>query len=98
MPDDVNPAERMIDIVSGDLSKGRDWAQVWLDSEERTQRMKELEELKTSSQGQRHETPDDEYEYASTTWTQLRLVTKRASIQLYRDTEYVTNKASRLGR
>lgn len=94
IPREVNPAERMIDIVSGDLSKGRDWAQIWLDSEECKARAAELEELKKSGEGKQHESEDDKYEYASTTGTQLRLVTKRASIQLWRDTEYVMNKVS----
>ncbi|XHG07753.1 hypothetical protein AWENTII_010888 [Aspergillus wentii] len=31
-PPGVNPAEHMIDVVSGHLSQGRDWNQVWLDS------------------------------------------------------------------
>jgi ATP-binding cassette subfamily G (WHITE) protein 2 (SNQ2) len=32
--DEENSAEAMIDIVSGARSKGHDWAQVWLDSDE----------------------------------------------------------------
>ena len=94
MPKDVNPAERMIDIVSGDLSKGKDWAKIWLESEECKARAKDLEELKKSTEGEQHESEDDKYEYASTTSAQLRLVTKRASVQLWRDTEYVTNKVA----
>jgi ABC-type multidrug transport system ATPase subunit/ABC-type multidrug transport system permease subunit len=31
-PEDSNPAEHMIDVVSGSLSQGRDWSQVWLES------------------------------------------------------------------
>ncbi|OCF60041.1 ABC transporter [Kwoniella mangroviensis CBS 10435] len=95
IPKEVNPAERMIDIVSGDLSKGKDWAKIWSESEECKARMKDLEDLKKDTSGKReHPEEDDKYEYASTTGTQLKLVTKRASIQLWRDTEYVTNKVA----
>lgn len=93
IPKDVNPAERMIDIVSGDLSKDRDWAEVWNESDECSERKKELGELK-NKKSDAEEREDDKYEYASTTAAQLRLVTKRASIQLWRDTEYVTNKVA----
>ncbi|KAE8538371.1 hypothetical protein D1P53_004724 [Cryptococcus gattii VGV] len=93
IPKDVNPAEEMIDIVSGSRSNGRDWAQVWVESDECKERLRELEELNeagvnvTTLEG-------DEYEFASTNMTQLKLVTKRASIQLWRDTEYVMNKVA----
>jgi len=94
IPKDVNPAERMIDIVSGDLSKERNWADVWKNSDESKERLKETEEL-MQPKGNQQENEDDKFEYASTTAMQLKLVTKRASVQLYRDTEYVTNKVSR---
>ena len=92
IPKDVNPAERMIDIVSGDLSKDRDWAKEWLDSKESKEALEELDRLSKETSGEQTERDDDKYEYASTTLTQLRLVTSRASVQLYRNTEYVTNK------
>lgn len=85
----------MIDIVSGSLSNGRDWAQVWIESDECKERLRELEELNeagvnvTTLEG-------DEYEFTSTNMTQLKWVTKRASIQLWRDTEYVMNKVREL--
>lgn len=96
IPKDVNPAERMIDIVSGDLSKGRDWAQVWLESDECKERARELEELKEAGANNITIVESGEYEFASTNMTQLKLVTKRASIQLWRDTEYVMNKVRKL--
>jgi ATP-binding cassette subfamily G (WHITE) protein 2 (SNQ2) len=92
IPKDVNPAERMIDIVSGDLSKGRDWADEWNNSEECKARFAELEQLKKENEGRNDESEDDKYQYASTAGMQLKLVTQRASVQLWRDTDYVTNK------
>jgi len=72
----------MIDVVSGDLSKGKDWAKVWAESDENKARMDELESLKKENQDKERESKDDKYEYASTTAMQLRLVTKRASVQV----------------
>ena len=82
IPESVNPAERMIDIVSGDLSKDRDWAEIWNSSPNAKARINELEELKKATLGKKVESEDDKYEYAATTGTQLRLVTKRASVQV----------------
>lgn len=82
----------MIDIVSGEMSKDKDWAQVWSDSDLCKQQRDELENLKKSGSEVDHHRDDDGDEYASSTITQLKLVTKRASIQLWRDTEYVVNK------
>lgn len=91
IPKETNPAEFMIDVVSGELSKGRDWGKIWLESDNNKQMMEELGKLeKETKEGD--ERPDDKYEYASTTGAQLKLVTKRASVQLFRDTEYVMNK------
>ena len=82
IPKGVNPAEFMIDVVSGDLSKGRDWAEVWRGSENCKAMGKELEDLKAAWKGKNVESKDDQYEYASTSAMQLRLVTKRASVQV----------------
>lgn len=91
-PEDINPAEHMIDIVSGDKSKGRDWAEVWLASEERQQMMVDLEEVKKESLANATDNEENSHEYAATTLTQLRVVGHRCSVQLYRDVEYVMNK------
>ncbi len=77
----------MIDIVSGDLAKGHDWAETWNASPNAAARIKELEELKSANSGRTVENEDDKYEYASTNWMQLRLVTKRATIQVSMEEE-----------
>jgi ATP-binding cassette subfamily G (WHITE) protein 2 (SNQ2) len=82
IPKEVNPAEFMIDVVSGDLSKGRDWDKVWLESPNCKQMMEDIEKLKEENKGRKSENEDDKYEYASTTGMQLKLVTKRASVQV----------------
>jgi len=83
----------MIDVVSGDLSKGRDWSKVWLESEECSQMMKDIEKLKEEYKHKKlPERKDEGHEYASTKSAQLKLVTQRATVQLWRNTEYVINK------
>lgn len=72
----------MIDVCSGDLSQGRDWADVWLKSPNHDAVVKELERLKEDNKNETAAREDDKYEFASTTAAQLRLVTKRASIQV----------------
>jgi len=73
----------MIDVVSGDLSKGRDWGKVWLESEECSKMMKDLETLKSEYKNKKlPEREDDGHEYASKKSAQLKLVTKRATIQV----------------
>lgn len=82
----------MIEIVSGDLSKNRDWAEVWSSSKQYSQVVEELERLKEVNKHVPLSNVDDKYEFASSTSTQLRLVLARASLQIYRQTDYVINK------
>ena len=83
MPKDVNPAEFMIDVVSGDAGKGQDWSEVWLESDGSKDMMAEVDKLrKPTTEDNDIDNPDKKFEYASATTTQLRLVTKRASIQV----------------
>src|SRR5699024_9867987 len=41
----ANPAEHIIDVVSGHLSQGKDWNQIWLNSPEYQHTIKELDRL-----------------------------------------------------
>lgn len=82
-PKNVNPAEFMIDVVSGDLSKGRDWADVWLNSDNNRRVTEELDRLKQDNLNKSAEvSEEDNHEFASSFPTQARLVLKRASIQV----------------
>lgn len=91
-PSYANPAEHMIDVVSGSLSKGRDWHQVWLDSPEHSAVVNELDHMIQEAASKPPGTSDDGHEFAATSWTQTKLVTNRMNIALYRNTEYVMNK------
>ncbi|KAL1843554.1 hypothetical protein VTJ49DRAFT_1147 [Mycothermus thermophilus] len=91
-PEDANLAEHMIDVVSGPLSQGKDWTQVWLQSPEYEAVTRELDDLVRTAAAQPPRTVDDGNEYATTLWEQLKLVTARTSISLFRNTEHVNNK------
>ncbi|KAG7407957.1 Brefeldin A resistance protein [Fusarium oxysporum f. sp. raphani] len=91
-PQDVNPAEHMIDVVSGHLSQGKDWNNVWLSSPEHDAVEKELEHIITDAASKPPVTTDDGHEFAITLWEQTKLVTHRMNIALYRNTDYINNK------
>ncbi|KAK5111516.1 hypothetical protein LTR85_011864 [Meristemomyces frigidus] len=91
-PEASNPAEHMIDVVSGTLSQGRDWNQVWLDSPEHTAVEKELDQLIEDAASKPPGTLDDGREFATSLWEQTKLVTARMNTALYRNTDYANNK------
>lgn len=91
-PAESNPAEHMIDVVSGSLSQGKDWHQIWLDSPEHEGFVAELDHIIADAAAKPPGTLDDGHEFATPLWEQIRLVTNRMNIALYRNTEYVNNK------
>jgi ATP-binding cassette subfamily G (WHITE) protein 2 (SNQ2) len=91
-PEDANPAEHMIDVVNGSLSKGRDWNKVWLDSPEASHQKQELDNLISDAASKPPGTVDDGHEFATPMMEQVRLVTKRMNTALYRNVDYVNNK------
>ncbi|KAG5753808.1 hypothetical protein H9Q70_003571 [Fusarium xylarioides] len=95
-PPEANPAEYMIDVVSGEDGpyKDTDWNQVWLQSPEHDQLSKELDHMIEVAASQPSSTNDDGNEFAASMWTQVKLVTHRMNISLFRNTEYVDNKVA----
>ncbi|KAH7169574.1 ABC-2 type transporter-domain-containing protein [Fusarium sp. MPI-SDFR-AT-0072] len=91
-PKDANPAEHMIDVVSGHLSQGKDWNKVWLESAEHAAVSEELSRLIKEVAAKPPGTVDDGYEFATSMWGQIKLVTRRMSKSLYRNTDYINNK------
>ncbi|KAI5289922.1 hypothetical protein KEM54_002895 [Ascosphaera aggregata] len=91
-PPEINPAEFMIDVVSGELSQGRDWNKVWLESPEYERMMKELDDIIETAAANPPGTVDDGYEFATSYWEQTKLVTHRSNVSVYRNTDYVNNK------
>ena len=91
-PPGTNPAEHMIDVVSG--SSGKDWHQVWLSSSEHQAVMTELDQTIEEAASKPSGTPDDGRQFATSLTKQTRLVTRRMNLALYRNTEYIMNKIS----
>ncbi|KAI2788007.1 ABC multidrug transporter atrF [Penicillium oxalicum] len=91
-PPNTNPAEHMIDVVSGNLSQGRDWNQVWLESPEHSRAVEELDQIINTAASKPPGTFDDGQEFATSITEQTKLVTLRMSTALFRNTDYVNNK------
>jgi len=93
-PDAVNPAEHMIDVVSGSLSQGRDWNNVWLESPEYEKTTAELDQMIADAAAKPPGTTDDGHEFATPLWEQTKIVTRRMNISLYRNIDYINNKVA----
>lgn len=91
-PQDANPAEHMINVVSGSLSKHKDWNKVWLESPEHEKVVKELDHIISDAASKEPGTSDDGYEFAMPIWQQTLLVTHRMNVSLWRNTDYINNK------
>lgn len=91
-PSQTNPAEHMIDVVSGTKSQGRDWNEVWLESPEHSTVTQELDTIISEAASKPPGTKDDPHEFALPLWEQTKLVTNRMNIALYRNIDYINNK------
>jgi ABC-type multidrug transport system ATPase subunit len=91
-PDETNPAEHMIDVVSGNLSQGRDWNDVWLSSPEHTAVETELDRIVNEAASKPPSMHDDGNEFATSLWDQVKLVTRRNNVSLWRNADYINNK------
>lgn len=79
-PLNANPAEHMIDVVSGSKSN-QDWNKIWLESPEAARMHQELEDIITDAAGKEPGTKDDGHEFATSIWTQTKLVTHRCVVR-----------------
>jgi len=84
----------MIDVVSGELSRKDDWSQIWLNSPEHAAVQEELQSIEKDALSRPVAYDEQAEEFAASLWEQCKVVNKRNSISLFRDTEYVTNKAA----
>jgi ABC-type multidrug transport system permease subunit/ABC-type multidrug transport system ATPase subunit len=91
-PPEANPAEHMIEVVSGSLSHGQDWNQVWLDSPEHKSMSQEVDRLIAEAAAKPPGYIDDGHAFAAPMWEQVKLVTHRMNIALFRNIEYLDNK------
>lgn len=91
-PPDANPAEHMIDVVSGSLGRSVDWNQIWLSSPEHTAVTTELDRLVSDAQSKPPATLSDGHEFAMPLPSQIAIVLARANTALFRNTDYINNK------
>lgn len=92
-PGEANLAEHIIDVVSGALAQGRDWSEIWVASPEHAAVNQELDRLVGSAADiPVVEKTDDSAQFAAPLWTQIKLVTQRTSVSMFRNTDYVNNK------
>ncbi|KAH7349025.1 ABC transporter [Pyrenochaeta sp. MPI-SDFR-AT-0127] len=89
-PPEANPAEHMIDVVTG--ADGKDWHQVWLSSPEAARMQQDLDSIIADAANKEAGTSDDGHEFATDLWTQTKIVTHRMNISLWRNIDYVNNK------
>ncbi|KAJ6134562.1 hypothetical protein N7523_000884 [Penicillium sp. IBT 18751x] len=95
-PSEANPAEFMIDVVTGGIEavKDKDWHQVWLESPEQHAMMAELDRMIDDAASKPPGTVSDGYEFSMPLWEQTKIVTQRMNVALFRNTNYVNNKMS----
>ncbi|CAK7244663.1 MAG: ATP-binding cassette transporter snq2 [Sporothrix thermara] len=100
-PVEANPAEFMIDVVTGGIEEVRDknWHQVWLDSPEQHAMITELDRIVAEaaakeSMAASSAAGQDDHEFAMPLWDQIKIVTQRMNVALFRNTAYVNNKFS----
>ncbi|TEA11023.1 Protein SNQ2 [Colletotrichum sidae] len=93
-PPDVNPAEHMIDVVTGHghAETRLDWTEIWKQSSEYEKLCLELDDMTATAAARESPLNDDGHEFAAPIWTQVKLVTHRMNVSLYRNVEYISNK------
>lgn len=89
-PPGANPAEHIIDVVSGH-SSSQDWNKVWLNSVEYQAAVAELEDLASIGKSITH-TKEDTFEYAMPLSFQTKVVLHRMNLAVFRNTGYINNK------
>ncbi|PTU20673.1 hypothetical protein P175DRAFT_0458220 [Aspergillus ochraceoroseus IBT 24754] len=95
-PIEANPAEFMIDVVTGGIqeAKDMDWNKIWLESTEHAKMVTELDTIISEAASKPPGTVDDGYEFAMPLWEQTKIVTNRMNVALFRNTNYINNKFS----
>ncbi|KAH7032172.1 ABC-2 type transporter-domain-containing protein [Macrophomina phaseolina] len=91
-PREANPAEHIVDVVSGNGSANQNWNSIWLQSPEHEKLVKDLDEIIATAAANPPGTFDDGHEFAAPMWEQVKLVTHRMNVALFRNTEYLDNK------
>ncbi|KAI5299871.1 hypothetical protein KEM55_001322, partial [Ascosphaera atra] len=94
-PPNANPAEYMLEVIgAGDPNyNGKDWGDVWANSEECKSRTREIESI-VQEKGKEEESQEklSDTEYAMPIWDQVMAVTRRAFIADWRTPDYALGK------
>jgi ATP-binding cassette subfamily G (WHITE) protein 2 (SNQ2) len=91
-PREVNPAEHMIEVVSGSVSQDQDWNKIWLNSPEYKSMTEELDRIVSEAAAKPAGIIDDGHAFAAPMWEQVKLVTHRMNVSLFRNIAYLDNK------
>ena len=91
-PPQVNPAEHIVDVVQGRLLPGVDWADLWKSSTEAATRAAAQAKINACCAAAPPMTTSDGLEFAAPLWTQLKIVTERHVVALWRKPDYIMNK------
>lgn len=89
-PPDSNPAEFIVDVVQGRVLAGVDWHEQWKAAPESQAILRELEATKEKYSHEPIQTTSSEF--ASPMLKQLKIVTYRHTIALWRKPDYIWNK------
>ena len=91
-PSDVNPAEWMLDAIGAGIQSrigDRDWGEIWQDSEELATTKAAIIEMKAIRQHEIASEPEEEEkEYASPIWHQIKVVSWRTHLAFWRSPNY----------
>ncbi|KAI9013954.1 ABC-2 type transporter-domain-containing protein [Phycomyces nitens] len=84
---EANPAEYILEVVGAGTSGKvtRDWAEIWTESKEASDLEAELTTIKNNANIHPSRKP---LTYATSYWTQFKLVYSRMALAYWRDTEY----------
>ncbi|RDL37027.1 Uncharacterized protein BP5553_04460 [Venustampulla echinocandica] len=89
----ANPAEHIIDVVSGASGGGRNWHDIWLASPECAGVNEHMKWLKQDLLSKESKLKlDDAADFATSHWAQLKIVTHRQCVALWRNPDYIHNK------
>lgn len=94
-PHDANPAEYMLEVIgAGDPNyKGKDWADVWANSENHAERSREIEEMiERRKNVEPSQSLKDDREYAMPLAFQTWTVIKRSFVSYWRTPNYIIGK------
>ncbi|KAK7063883.1 pleiotropic drug resistance ABC transporter protein [Favolaschia claudopus] len=94
-PSDVNPAEYMLEAIGAGTTPrvgDRDWKDIWLESPECQKLRDEIEAIKKEGLALTEPDKKDQTTYATPFWYQLRTVTYRNALSLWRSPDYLFSR------